>query len=648
MNAAAARTAGLAVMHDTLPPLQGLDESAALRSIMEGTATHTGDRFFQTLVESLARALGTHGAWVTEYLAESRRLRALAFWLGGEWVPNFEYAIDGTPCADVIDNGRLVHIADNVLELYPNDEPGREMGAVSYLGLPLLDVDGSVLGHLSVLDRRPMPAEPRAEALIRIFAARATAELQRLRAETEVRQREEKLTRLVDSAMDAIVELDDGLRVTRMNPAAARLFGQVAVGTDFVRFLSGESATRLSGLAADLAARAEGERSLWIPGALTALLASGAEFPAEATLSRFDVHRRVFYTLILRNVNERLEAESRIRSLTVETEYLREELTALGASDDIVGASDALRGVLQAVRQVAATDATVLVMGETGTGKELVARAIHAASGRRARPLVKVNCAAIPAGLVESEFFGHERGAFTGATQRREGRFALAHGGTIFLDEVTELPADLQAKLLRVLQEGEFEPVGSSRTRKVDVRVIAATNRDLSRAVSDGRFREDLYYRLNVVPIEVPPLRERGDDVVILAAAFAARVGKRMARTIEPLSANDVARLRAYAWPGNVRELQNVIERAVITAQGGRLNLERALPVAAPAPIHDGAGEAIMTVGELERIERDNLARALERTGWQVAGESGAARLLGVAPSTLTSRMKALGVRRPG
>ncbi len=636
-------------MHDTLPPLQGLDESAALRSIMEGTATHTGDRFFQTLVESLARALGTHGAWVTEYLAESRRLRALAFWLGGEWVPNFEYAIDGTPCEDVIDSGRLVHIADNVIALYPNDEPGREMGAVSYLGVPLLDVDGSVLGHLSVLDRRPMPAEPRAEALIRIFAARATAELQRLRAETEVRQREEKLRRLVDSAMDAIVELDDGLRVTRMNPAAEKLFGCGAAGTDFRRFLSPDGGARLAGLAAELGARAEGERSLWIPGALTARLASGAEFPAEATLSRYDVHRRVFYTLILRNVNERLEAERRIRSLTVETEYLREELAALGGSDDILGASDALRGVLQAVKQVAATDATVLILGETGTGKELVARAIHAAGGRRARPLVKVNCAAIPAALVESEFFGHERGAFTGATQRRESRFALAHGGTIFLDEIAELPADLQAKLLRVLQDGEFEPVGSSHTRTVDVRVIAATNRDLGRAVSEGRFREDLYYRLHVVPIEVPPLRERGDDVVILAAAFAAGVGKRMGRTVELLAADDVARLRAYAWPGNIRELQNVIERAVITSTDGRLGLTRFLQagssLAAPTATDRTRG-AIRTMHDLEEIERESIVAALAAAAGRVAGADGAAERLGTKPSTLRSRMKALGIAR--
>jgi PAS domain S-box-containing protein len=638
-------------MHDTLSSLHALDESAALRSIVEGTATHTGDRFFQTLVESLARALGTHGAWVTEYLPEARRLRALAFWLGGAWIRDFEHQVDGTPCADVVDGRRLVHIADNVLDLYPNDDPGREAGAVSYLGVPLLDADETVLGHLAVLDRRPMPAEPRAEALIRIFAARATAELQRLRAETEVREREEKLTRLVDSAMDAIVELDDRLRVTRMNPAAVKLFGGAAAGTDFRRFVSAESGARLSGLVAELGGRAEGERSLWIPGALAARQQTGAEFPAEATLSRFDVHRGVFYTLILRNVNERLEAERRIRSLTVEAEYLREELAALGGFDDLLGAGDAFRSVLQAVKQVAATDATVLVLGETGTGKELVARAIHAASPRRARALVKVNCAAIPAALVESEFFGHERGAFTGATQRRDGRFALAHGGTIFLDEVAELPADLQAKLLRVLQEGEFEPVGSSQTRKVDVRVIAATNRDLVRAVSEERFREDLYYRLNVVPIEVPPLRERGDDVVALATAFAARVATRMGRTIEPLSANDVERLRAYAWPGNVRELQNVIERAVITSVDGRLDLARFLPAgpgSAPAATTDCARGAIRTVRELEELERQSIVAALESAGGRIAGANGAAERLGTKPSTLRSRIKALGIDRLG
>jgi PAS domain S-box-containing protein len=637
------------------PPLHGLDESAALRSIVEGTATHTGSDFFATLVENLARVMNTHGAWVTEYLPESRRLRALAFWLGGEWVRDFEHAIDGTPCAEVVDGRRFVHIPDNVIDLYPEDDPGREAGAVSYMGVPLLDVDGTVVGHLAVLDRRPMPSEPRAAALFRIFAARATAEVQRLRAEARVREREEKLSRLIDSAMDAIVELDQTFRVTRMNPAAERLFGCPArgvVGEDFHRFLAPESHDRLADLAAGLGDRAEGERSLWIAGGLAARDAAANDFPAEATLSRFDLHREVFYTLILRNVNDRLEAERRIRSLTVEAEYLREELAALGGFDDMLGTSDALLGVLRAVKQVAPTDATVLILGETGTGKELVARAIHTASRRRSRSLIKVNCAAIPAALVESEFFGHERGAFTGATQRRIGRFALADGGTIFLDEVGELPADLQAKLLRVLQEGEFEPVGSSQTRKVDVRVIAATNRDLGAAAREGRFREDLYYRLNVFPIEVPPLRERGDDVVLLASAFAARTAQRMGRTTEPLASGDADRLRAYAWPGNVRELQNVVERAVITSSDGRIDLARFLPAVAadaPAPPRPDASVArsIRTVQDLDRLERESILAALDASAWRVSGQSGAAERLGTKPSTLRSRMKALGIQRP-
>jgi len=291
----------------------------------------------------------------------------------------------------------------------------------------------------------------------------------------------------------------------------------------------------------------------------------------------------------------------------------------------------------------------VLILGETGTGKELFARAIHAQSERRDRPLVKVNCAAIPPALIESEFFGHERGAFTGATSKREGRFTLADTGTIFLDEVGELPLELQSKLLRVLQEGEFEPVGSSRTRKVDVRVVAATNRDLFKGVGEGKFREDLYYRLSVFPVTLPPLRDRGEDIVLLADELARRFGARMGRRLAPLSPEDAARLRAYPWPGNVRELQNVIERAVITARDGRLNLERALPAgSAPEPPGPGAAARVLTAQELAELERENLRRALDAAGWQVAGETGAARMLGVAPSTLTSRMKALGVRREG
>jgi len=296
------------------------------------------------------------------------------------------------------------------------------------------------------------------------------------------------------------------------------------------------------------------------------------------------------------------------------------------------------------VQRVAATDASVLITGETGTGKELVARAIHEASRRRGKPLITVNCAAVPATLIESEFFGHERGAFTGATRRRQGRFELADGGTIFLDEVGELGLDLQAKLLRVLQEGEFEPVGSSRNRRVDVRVLAATNRDLDLAVREGRFREDLYYRLNVFPIRLPPLRERDDDVVLIAESLARSLAVKLGLRPATLSATDAARLRSYAWPGNVRELRNIIERALITSMDGHLRLDSILP--APTATKTVLHEGVLTDRDLREVERDNLVRALQATGWRVGGKAGAASLLGVKPSTLRSRMAALGVER--
>jgi len=332
-----------------------------------------------------------------------------------------------------------------------------------------------------------------------------------------------------------------------------------------------------------------------------------------------------------------------------ERDYPLEDARVPADQGGIIGRSAALRAVLQEIDQVAGSDATVLVTGESGTGKELVAGAIHSGSHRRERALVKVNCAAMPANLIESELFGHERGAFTGATLKREGRFALADGGTLFLDEVGELPLELQAKLLRVLQEGEFEPVGSSRTRRVDVRVVAATNRDLAALVREGQFREDLYYRLNVFPIRLPPLRERGEDIPLLVECFVQRFAARLGRSFEPVSQDSLRRLQAYPWPGNVRELHNVIERAVVAARDGRLDFARALrvggmhePVTADAP-----PARILTVVELEEIERANLLLALETAGWRISGENGAARLLAINPSTLTSRIKALGLHRP-
>jgi PAS domain S-box-containing protein len=623
-----------------------LDEAAVIRAILEGTAGETGERFFAALVRNLAGALGVAGAWVTEYLREPRRLRALAFWFSGRYVTDFEYAIAGTPCEPVVDEARLFHIADNVVELFPRDPDLAAFGAVSYLGAPLLDRHGAILGHLAVIDGRPLRLDERVEAVFRIFAARAAAELQRLGVEADVRDREEQLRSLVASAMDAVVELDAHLRIMAVNPSGAALFGGSLAGRDFRGCLAPTSREKLERLAADLARGSGGHPYLWIPGGLQAVRGDGAEFPAEASLSRYEVRGSARFGLILRNVHERLAAERRIESLVSESAYLKEELEQLHDVRDLVGRSPAMAELRRSIAQVADTTATVLVSGETGTGKELVARAIHVASGRASRPLIKVNCAAVPASLIESEFFGHERGAFTGATQRREGRFALADGGTIFLDEVGELPLELQPKLLRVLQEGEFEPVGSSRTRRVDVRVIAATNRDLDQTIRAGAFREDLYYRLNVFPIVVPPLRERREDIPLLAEAFARRYAQTLGRPVQPLSPGALERLTAYHWPGNVRELHNLVERAVITARDGVLGFDAILPAPVEAPGRPPAA-AVRTADDLRALERDTILRALEAAGWRIAGAAGAARRLGLPASTLTSRMKALGITRP-
>ena len=338
-----------------------------------------------------------------------------------------------------------------------------------------------------------------------------------------------------------------------------------------------------------------------------------------------------------------------------ENAYLQEEIHYEHDFARMVGSSDALLAVLRRVEKVAPTDSTVLITGETGTGKELIARAIHHASGRRARPLVKVNCSAISAGLVESEFFGHVKGAFTGALERRIGRFKLADGGTIFLDEVGELPSETQVKLLRVLQEQEFEPVGSSQTVQVDVRVIAATNRDLQAAVSAGQFRADLFYRLNVFPLEVPPLRQRRSDIPQLATFFLARYSKRFGKRVERIAPETMTRLACYDWPGNIRELQNVIERAVVLAPGPVLELDEEVlrPLTRLAPAVPAVGVSPTTervdaglAETLEEMERAQITAALQRSGGVIEGPRGAAGLLKMHPNTLRSRMERLGIRR--
>ncbi len=345
------------------------------------------------------------------------------------------------------------------------------------------------------------------------------------------------------------------------------------------------------------------------------------------------------------------EVESLKAKLELENEYLRDEVKVAHGFGDIIGKSERLGKILDQVALVGPADSTVLICGESGTGKELIARAIHERSRRKDRSMVRVNCGSIPRELFESEFFGHVKGAFTGAVRDRIGRFQLADGGTLFLDEIGEIPLDLQSKLLRVLQEGTLERVGDDRTRKVDVRLIAATNRNLSEEAEAGRFREDLYYRLSVFPIDVPPLRERTDDIPLLADHFLRQASRRLGAPGLQLKNRHVAALQAYHWPGNVREMQNAVERAVIQAQTGSLEFDlpsgRAARAQAPPKDSVSTPARILKQDEIKRIERENLLAALEETNWKVYGPDGAAKLLGLGPTTLTYKMKAFGLRRP-
>ncbi len=532
-----------------------------LRSIVEGTAAVTGSDFFSSLVRHLASALNVRYAFVTECLDQTKtRARTLAFWMNDRLGDNVEYEVAATPCLKVLE-GQICYYSGNVQKLFPNDTDLVEMRAESYLGIPISDYSGQIIGHLAVLDDQPMADTSRSMPILKIFAARAGAELERLKAEEDLR-----------------------------------------------------------------AALAEVER-----------------------------------------LKNRLHAEN---------VYLQEEIRREHNFEEIIGSNPALLEVLRQIERVAPTDSTVLILGETGTGKELIARAIHNLSARRDRPLVKVNCGAITAGLVESELFGHTKGAFTGAIDKRVGRFELADGGTLFLDEVGELPPETQVKLLRVLQEGEFEPVGSSKTVKVDVRIIAATNRNLEDAVREGRFRSDLFYRLNVLPLRLPSLRERRSDVPQLVMFFLSRFAKQFGKKLEGVSQETMEMLVNYDWPGNIREMQNIIERGVVLSSGPVLTLDRVLPQSSDADravtLKEAAAAASLSPlssssradreetlppvsrtsasapSTLENVERQHILSVLEQTGWVIEGERGAAKILNLHPNTLRSRMKKLGIRRPG
>ena len=459
-------------------------------------------------------------------------------------------------------------------------------------------------------------------------------------ANTQLSESEDRLASILRSAMDAIVVVDQDRKVVIFNSAAEHMFGCAAsavISQPIDDFLSEDLMQVLKSYMA--VAESDGGQ-LWIPEGLKAIRKTGQRFPIEATASRTVVAGATLFTMILRDINERKQAEERLEQLQRQNVYLQEELTSELNFEELVGASAVIQKVFRSVEMVAETDSTVLLMGETGTGKELIARALHNRSRRRQNMMVKVNCAAMPAGLVESELFGHEKGAFTGAVSQKKGRFEVAHQGTLFLDEVGELPLETQTKLLRVLQEQEFERLGAAQTLKVDVRVIAATNRVLADEVRRGTFRADLFYRLNVFPIEVPPLRERKEDIGLLVNEFVRKSAQRMGRRIHTISTSALDRLQNYDWPGNVRELANIVERAVILCDGNTLEETHVKLV-------DEFSDRVDCFPTLDQAEKSHIVRALQRTGGVLGGPQGAAALLGMNRSTLWSRMKKLGIEPP-
>ncbi len=612
--------------------------SAALREIVEGVEATVGPQFFSALVQQLAKALDVEYAFVSEFCADRTKVRTLAFWAGDHFLTNFEYVLAGTPCERVL-AGEMYHCGDRVSDCFPSHKHELdELGVRSYLAIPVTSVAGRVLGHLAVMGRQPMELMHLDLSVFRVFGQRVGAELERIQMETRLKESELRLRDLFEEAPIAYVNEGLDSKFILANKTALKTLGitqeEVAstYGTSFIpdtpdakrrlkeAFDSIGKGIDTSGVVLELRRRDNG-KPLWIQW-----------------WSRPDPSGTYTRTMFV-DITERVLMEQEKARLEAQAVYLQEEIKGTHNFEELIGRSTTLKKVLKNVERVAPTDSTVLITGETGTGKELIARAIHNLSSRKGRALVKVNCAAIPAGLIESELFGHEKGAFTGALTKKLGRFEVADKGTIFLDEIGELPLDLQSKLLRVLQEGEFERVGGTQTFKVTVRVIAATNRDLEQLSKSGQYRLDLYYRLNVFPIHLPALREREGDIPLLVQYFVRKFAAHFGKKITKISERMLSALQRYPWPGNIRELEHVIERAVILSEGSELE-----PIEWLSPLSRDPGTTKPRT--LEETERQHILDVLEQTNWRVSGAKGAATILGLKPTTLEARMKKLGIER--
>ena len=790
----------------------------SLRIATQETATATGSGFFQLLVQHLAQVLHVRYSFVAECTdAAKTHVRTLAFWKDKAFTENVTFPLKGTPCENVI-AGEVCSYPERVQKLFPEDRDLVTIGAEGYVGVPLRDATGNILGHLAVIDDKPLHPQPHQIALLKILAARAGTEIERLRAYQDVQRLNVELGALVDinraisryldrnelfgavasclktlvpteyfgielpiegnqlqghilshgpvageptqptvlpaagTACDWVIQnqqwyvassreefrtrfpvtfevmsgqgMESLLTLPLVSGGRSRgaLFFMCStkgaythLSRAFLEQVAGAVAVALDNCLAHEKLRREGIQALaeseerfrdlfdeapiayvnegldtrFIRANRAAMKSLGItpdevrgtygttfipDTPeaqrrlkeALASIGRgtdtsgvvLELRRKdngkplwiqwwskpdpsgTYTRTMFLDITERVLMEQEKARLEAANVYLQEEIKTEHNFEEIIGTSTAIKKVLQAIEKVAATDATVLVTGETGTGKELIARAIHHLSNRKDGVLVKVNCAAIPAGLIESELFGHEKGAFTGALARKVGRFELADRATIFLDEVGEIPLELQTKLLRVLQEGEFERLGSTKTVKVNVRVIAATNRDLEKEVREGRFRSDLYYRLKVFPIALPALRDRKQDIPLLVSYFVTRFSGTMGKKVESVPAAAMEMLKSYSWPGNIRELEHVIERAVILSQGSELELGDWMPKSAPV-----AGNGAPAT--LEEVERTHIVAVLMQNNWRVSGDKGAAKILGLNPTTLEARMKKLGISRP-
>ncbi len=608
-------------------PMLTSSEAARYQTLLEVTESIVAFQQFPELLAHLGpamqRIVAFDGMSVTLYdpKADTIRLLALRVPFPAPVQPGFTFPLASTPVVEVARTGQPLYIRDfQTAGPLPMPQEVQDLlrsaGVRSFAVFPLRTARNSFLGTVNFGALRPdaysdedLAFMQQAARPVAIAVENAMHHDAMLGYQAEVARERDRLQLLLEINNAAIRHLATADLVTAVTDCLRQHFpgSEVALTVPAPRATDG---------AVPLVFADRTLGSLAVSGADPALLHQLAGQIAIA-LHNADLTSRL--------------AEQKL--------YLEDEIRTQFGFEEIIGRSPALLSVLRQVETVAPSDSAVVIYGETGTGKELIARAIHDLSGRRDRTFVKINCAAIPSGLLESEFFGHEKGAFTGAIARRIGRFELAHGGTLFLDEIGEIPLELQPKLLRVLQEREFERLGSSQTLRTDVRIVAATNRDLMQMVRERRFRDDLYYRLNVFPLSLPPLRERRDDIPVLVRHFVQQNARRMRKEITTIASESMDILTRYDWPGNVRELQNVIERAVIVTEGSILRV----------PVEDLRRSHDLSPGNtLESAERDHIRQALEATGWVLAGPAGAAARLGLKRSTLQFRMKKLGIERPG